>query len=116
MTDRILICKQIEEFEVYLQKEEKSENTIKKYMRDVYKFKNYITDLAVTKELVISYKAKLIADEYAIRSINSMLASLNCLWGFLEWEECKIKTIRVQSQTFYSKKKNLLKKNIYVLL
>lgn len=34
----------------------------------------------ITKEKVIAYKNKLICDNYAIRSVNSMLASINSLF------------------------------------
>ena len=36
----------------------------------------------MTKERVIAYKNKLLADRYAARSVNSMLASLNGLFVF----------------------------------
>ena len=72
----------IESFKNYLIEEEKSENTIEKYIRDVRAFADYIGEVAITKESVITYKNKLISDNYAVRSINSMLASLNGLFLF----------------------------------
>jgi len=39
-------------FYVYLQSEEKSDNTIKKYLRDVRTFAQYCGDMEVTKSLV----------------------------------------------------------------
>lgn len=57
--------------------EEKSKLTIEKYLRDVMTFKMFIKEEKVTKESVIEYKHKLIEDGYALRSINSMLASIN---------------------------------------
>ena len=77
MKGRILTEKQIAAFAVYLKSEEKSENTVEKYIRDVRAFAACIDETEITKETIIAYKNKLISDNYAVRSINSMLASLN---------------------------------------
>jgi len=92
-----------------LLKDEKSELTVEKYIRDTKAFLSYVGDSIVSKETVILYKNKLISENYAIRSINSMLASLNCLFRFLGWEDCKVKSLRYQHQTFYPEEKELSK-------
>ena len=53
---------------------------------------------------------------YAVRSINSMLASLNSLLDFLEWTDCKVKTLRCQRQTYCSEDKELSKAEYMRLL
>ncbi len=109
MNERILKKEYIERFAIYLQNEEKSINTQEKYMRDVRTFAESIGNIGITKEVVIDYKARLIAKNYAIRSINSMLASLNCLFMFLGWNDLKVKSIKVQRQVFCPKEKELTK-------
>lgn len=69
--------KQIESFHKYLIREEKSPATVEKYLRDVRAFFAYTDGRAVTKEVVMAYKKHLQTENYAVRSINSMLASLN---------------------------------------
>ena len=76
MGERILTNEYIEKFASYLQNEEKSCNTQEKYIRDVHAFFQTVGNGVVTKEVVIEYKMGLISRDYAIRSINSMLASL----------------------------------------
>ena len=44
---------------------------------------------------------------YAVRSINSMLASINSFLDFMGWRECKVKSIRLQKQTFCAEEKEL---------
>lgn len=44
--------------------------------RDVKRFLAYAENVAVTKETVIEYK-KYLQKNYAVRSVNSMLASIN---------------------------------------
>lgn len=83
MEGQVISENTISNFRGYLRNEEKSQNTIEKYIRDVGAFLQYLGSAEVTKEMVIAYKNSLIAGEYAARSINSMLASLNCLFSFL---------------------------------
>lgn len=83
MKGRILTENQIAAFAVFLKSEEKSENTIEKYIRDVRTFSDYADETEITKETVIAYKNRLLSDNYATRSINSMLASINSLLTFL---------------------------------
>ena len=109
MKGKILTDKQIAAFAVYLKSEEKSENTVAKYIRDVRAFFAYVGETEITKEMVIAYKNKLISDNYAVRSINSMLASLNGLLSFLGWADLKVKSIKLQRQIYNTKKKELTK-------
>ena len=109
MKGRILTDKQIVAFATHLKSEEKSENTIEKYIRDVSAFADYIGEAEITKEAVISYKNKLISDDYAVRSINSMLASLNGLFSFLGWADFKVKSIKLQRQIYCPEEKELTK-------
>ncbi len=109
MKGRILTEKQIVAFAVPLKNEEKSVNTIEKYIRDVCAFYAYADGLLVTKETVIAYKNKLLTDNYAARSINSMLASINSLFSFLGWADLKVKSIRLQRQIYCPEEKELTK-------
>lgn len=108
MKGHFLTLKEIEKFRNYLREEEKSENTKEKYIRDVTAFSAFC-DGAITKDSVIAYKQNLIDSGYAVRSINSMLASLNSLFSFLGWYELQVKSLKVQQQVFCSEEKELTK-------
>lgn len=71
---------------------------------------------AVTKEVVMTYKKNLQIKEYAVRSINSMLASLNSLLTFLGWSDCKVKCLKQQKQVYCAEEKELLKAEYMRLL
>ena len=107
MERRILTNDNLEYFAKWLKQEEKSIATCEKYLRDVRRFMEYTAGEAVTKEVVARWKNDLIAQEYAVRSINSMLASVNSLFVFWGWEDCKVKNIRLQQQTFSPEEKEL---------
>lgn len=109
MKGRILTETQIAAFAVYLKSEEKSENTIEKYMRDVRAFCAYVGEAEMTKETVIAYKDKLLSENYAARSVNSVLASINSLLSFLGWADLKVKSIKLQRQIYCPEEKELTK-------
>ena len=109
MKGRILTETQIAAFAVYLKSEEKSENTIEKYMRDVRAFCAYVGEAEMTKETVIAYKNKLLSENYAARSVNSVLASINSLLSFLGWADLKVKSIKLQRQIYCPEEKELTK-------
>ena len=104
ITERI-----IENFKNYLRLEEKSKNTIDKYIRDIKAFWAYSGNYLITKELAIAYKEYLIKNQYSIRSINSMIASLNSFFTFAGCEFLKTKTIKEQQQLFCPEEKELTK-------
>lgn len=99
----------IEAYSRHLILEEKSKLTIEKYLRDIKSFKMFIKEEEVTKESVIEYKRKLISDNYALRSINSMLASINSFFDFTGWIDCRVKSIKIQQELFCSEEKEISK-------
>lgn len=116
MAERKLSPRHLVSFREYLIREEKSTATIEKYLRDTNGFLEYAADREITKELAVAYKAELQKKNYAIRSINSMLASINSLLVFLEWTDCKVKTLRCQRQTYCAEEKELTKSEYLRLL
>lgn len=109
MKGKFLTEEMAKAFEKYLRREEKSENTVKKYLRDVRAFAAYLNGAEVTKETVITFKSKLLGESYSVRSINSMLASLNGLFSFLGWEDCRVKSVKLQRQIYCPEEKELTK-------
>lgn len=111
-----LTVNNIKEFADYLCREEKSAATQEKYLRDVRSFSVYADGREITKELVVAWKKKHVEIGYAVRSINSMLASINSLLDFLGLQNCKVKNIRLQRQTYCAEDKELTKAEYLRLL
>lgn len=99
----------IEAYSKHMALAEKSALTIEKYLRDLRAFKTFINENEITKESVIAYKHNLLKDDYALRSINSMLASINSFFDFAGWIDCKVKSIKIQQQIFCSEEKEISK-------
>lgn len=108
MKGRILTKEIISDFKEYLILEERSGATVEKYIRDVKAFSAFVNGAEITKEVVIEYK-KYLQDSYAVRSINSMLASINSLFAFLGWQELKVKSIKLQQQIYCPEERELTK-------
>lgn len=112
----ILSTEQICEFAKYLCREEKSAATQEKYLRDVQAFSTYLGGVEITKERVIEWKKHLVDQGYAVRTVNSMLASVNSLLDYLGLSACKVKNIRTQRQTYSTEDKELTKAEYLRLL
>lgn len=111
-----LSVKIIKEYSNYLCREEKSAATQEKYLRDVRAFFAYADSGEIIKELVVAWKKQLVENGYAVRTINSMLASINSLLDFLGLQHCKVKNIRFQRQTYCAEDKELTKAEYLRLL
>lgn len=61
-------------------------------------------------------KNRLIESRYAPRSINSMLSSVNALFAFLGWMDCRVKAIKLQRQIYCPEEKELTKEEYRRLL
>ncbi len=109
MKEHFLTQQHICQFGEYLRSEEKSSATKEKYLRDVRAFWAFTGGREITKELVVSYKLHLQERGYAVRSINSMLASVNSLLRFLGWSQCRVRNIRQQRSVYCPEEKELTK-------
>lgn len=116
MKGRLLTKEIISDFINHLHLEEKSENTIEKYARDVRTFATFTGNTLISKETVIDYKQGLIDNGYAVSSINSMLAAVNSLFDYLGWIDCKVKSIKIQRQIYCPENKELTKAEYLRLL
>lgn len=103
-----ITTKDIAGFREHLILEERSAATIQKYIRDIKAFMAYAQNSAITKETVIAYK-KYLQENYAVRSVNSMLASINSFFSFFGWNDLKVKSLKLQQQVFYPEERELTK-------
>ena len=105
---RIITNSMIGDFKNYLRSDEKSENTIEKYLRDVRAFYQYAEAKEISKSVVMEFKASLVTN-YEITSANSMIAAVNAFLRFVGWVDCCIKQFKVQKKAFCSEEKELTK-------
>lgn len=108
--ERRITNRMLDNYRVYLYEQEKSSATIQKYMRDLDKLVQYAAGRNVDKLLVIRYKEYLKNDrDYKTSSINSFLVAANRFFDFMKWYELKVKTYKIQKETFMPENKELSK-------
>ena len=103
------------DFKAWLIREEKSDLTVEKYVRDAERFLLWLGGAELTKDRVLEYKAGLLG-EYAAVSVNSILSSLNSYFEFLGRGDCRVKTIRHQRQAFLAEDRELTRQEYGRLL
>ena len=85
MDEHNLTLAQIEAFRGHLLAEERAPGTVEKYQRDLRAFLRWLDGRAVTQERAAEWKTELLATSHAPVTVNSMVAALNGLFGFLGW-------------------------------
>jgi len=98
--------KLVKEFELHLCEEEKSDNTVAKYVRDIRFFREWLNGRTVDKSVVLAYKKEL-CKKYMPKSVNSVLSSLNAFFTYADRIDLKVKTLKIQRKIFADKEKEL---------
>ncbi len=105
----------IKKYNEFLVNEEKSKNTLLKYLRDVKAFAGWLSDRTLTKAAVLEYKEYL-RKHLSAGSINSVLSSLNNFFEFCNSYELKVKMIKIQKQIFANSDRELTENEYNKLL
>lgn len=107
MTENKITTEQIADFAKHLRQAERSPGTIENYLRHVRAFAAWLDGRPVSKEAAAGWKAHLIDKGYCPTTINAMLGGLNRFLAFAGWQECQVKTLRLQRQLFRDDSKEL---------
>lgn len=99
---------QINSYKDYLYQEEKSINTIKKYIHDISSFYSFLKGESITKEVLLKWKEYLLT-VLAPSSVNSMLVSINNFLNWIGWSQYKVKLLKIQKKIFADSEKELTK-------
>lgn len=105
----------INDFKSKLLYDEKSKNTINKYLHDVKMFCTFVGTRKTEKNTVVEFKAWL-GKRYKVSSANSVIAAVNAFLGFVGSNEFCIKQFKVQKKAFCSEKRELSKEEYMCLI
>ena len=114
MTEKISI-KKVGEFENNLIMNEKSLATIKKYIKEIRNFLDYLDGGDITKSRVMEYRAAM-QPEYKAQTINVKLSAVNAFLDFIGRPECRVRFIKVQKKSFVEEEKELREEEYRTLL
>lgn len=106
---------ELQKFRIHLENEEKANSTVKKYIRDLTAFAEWLGNDALCKEKVIEYK-EFLKERHAKTSVNSVLAALNAFFEYNKLYELKVKNLKIQQHIFSSHDKELTKAEYTKLL
>lgn len=107
---------ELKRFEQNLREEERSANTISKYVRDVSRFLDFAGDSELSRELIIDWKQSLIGAGYRPRSVNSMLAAVNSFLLYIGRRDLMVRSMRIQKQTYRQESDELTKEEYFRLI
>lgn len=107
MNKRIITTNHIAAYAAHLRSEERASSTIEKYLRDLRAFAVWLEDRPVSHELAAAWKEHLLTEHYAPVTINGMLSSVNSLFRFLGWEDCRVRVLSIQRRAFRDQQKEL---------
>ena len=106
----------ITDYRTCLIAEELSDGTVQKYIRDVLAFRTWLGERALDKAAAAGWKEHLMSKGYAAVTVNTMLSSLNRFLGFMGWQECRVKFLRIQRRIFRNLDRELSREEYEKLL
>jgi len=104
------------QFLEYLEQEEKSKRTLKRYKRGIEKLLEFARGKTLDKKLMIAYKEKLWADGYRAKTVNVFIAAANSYLKYMGWEKFQVKACRVQGTMFRDEGRDLSRQEYRKLL
>ena len=107
MDERRMTSDRLAAFAAHLKEEERSQGTVEKYLRDLRQFMAWLGGRTVTKEGAAGWKEALLAKGYEPSTVNGKLAALNAFLGFLGWQDCQVKALKLQRRLFREAKREL---------
>ena len=116
MNERQLTQDHLAAYSRHLHAEERSPGTIEKYLRDAAAFLHWLAGQPVTRERARDWRDDLLDRSYAPVTVNSMVAAVNQFFAFLGWEDCKIRSLKIQRKLFRDDRRDLSREEYQRLL
>ena len=108
---RIITTQKIDDYCLWLDRCERSRETIQKYEYYLTRFMEFMDCRPVDKEMVILWKS-ILRENLAPVTVNGALAALNGFFKYCDWQDCRARFLKISKNTFYPKAGNSQKKSI----
>ncbi len=95
-------------FAQFLKEEEKSQSTQWQYTYAVSAFADWLSGKAIQRSDSMKYKLQLL-NKYSVASVNAAISALNSFFSYMQWDDLRVKNIKIQKQIFASAAKHLTK-------
>ena len=93
-------------FREHLIREERSNATLEKYLREVGRFASFLGTGEITKPKVLAYRDRLL-EQYQAGTVNGMLSAINSFLAFAGMRDCAVKLLEAQRRTFLKEEREL---------
>ena len=113
-TKRIIDEELLERYQAWMEENEKSGGTVRKYRYYLEAFRQFAGDGEVTRRLAVQWKEEL-KRKFSPGTVNGALAALNGLFRFCGWGDLQVRFLKVGRQMFCPTRQELSKKE-YVRL
>lgn len=100
MIEKYITPETVAAFDRFLCAEERAAGTRENYLRHIRRFAAFLEGRQAAKELAARWKEDLLAQGYHPATVNAMLAALNKFFSFMDWEDCRVRALRLQKQMF----------------
>lgn len=108
---------QIQRYRLQLVNEEKSDGTIKLYIRSMYMLKEFLGEnTPIQKETMLSFKIHLMEKGYKVSTANVKLAAINHYFEINDIREYKVKLFKKQNAPFRENNRELSQVEFHLLL
>lgn len=116
MNGRTLTNAELMRYANHLHSEEKTDSTVKNYIRDICAFAEWLGGQPVTKDAVMNWREELLSRQLSANTINTKLSAVNSLLAFLGWGDCRVRALKVQQCIFRDPERELNKDDYFKLL
>lgn len=115
MKKHVISDKTIRQFGDYLMESEKSEATVKKYLREIDALKNYMAGEAVAKGRLLDYR-RFLHEKNRAATVNVKLSAINNYLQYYRLADCTVKFLKIQRNAFVNEEKELTQQEYRRLL
>ena len=107
---------QVEAFRARLRATDHAPGTVANYCRHLACFAQWLGEREAAPGAAAAWRSHLLERGYTPGTINTMLVSLNRFFGFLGWNDCQVKTLRIQRRLFREDCKELTREEYQRLI
>lgn len=107
MQEQYITEQSIRAFRLALLSDERAAGTIENYLRHLRQFAAFLDARPANREAAALWKEDLIAHGYCPSSVNAILAAVNKYFSFMEWQDCRVKPLRLQKKLFREERREL---------
>lgn len=115
MENTAITAIKISAFRCFLTEQDKSPATIKKYIREVERFADFLQGNPVEKMQLLKYR-DLLKENHKAQTVNGKLTAIHAYLDFAQLSVHKIKLLKVQRRPFLEESRELTEKEYYRLL